>query len=127
MGEEVFFTCLRSFEILLERVRIWLSANENICAIELIEQVAKDNLKKSKLIEEESCVICYSKKPNVTFFPCGHKVLCSDCQKISIEDHSEKNCACCRQKINFYKTDETKTKRTVEVTVKFTKMTLRKR
>ena len=78
-----------------------------MCSIELIEQAARDILKKSKLIEEETCVVCYSEKPGVTFFPCGHKVFCSDCQKIGRKDkRSRKNCACCRQTIMFYKVDD---------------------
>ena len=101
-----------SFNSLLAKVEIWLTANGFynygfyndvyiFCDFELIEQAAKDTLNKLKIIEEESCVICYSKTPIVTFFPCGHKVFCSDCQKIS----SEKSCACCRQKIMFYTVD----------------------
>jgi len=116
-----------SFGVILGEVKIWLSENGNICDIKLIEQAAKDKLNKFKFLEEESCAICYSNKPSVTFFPCGHKVLCSDCQKISQEDYSEGGCACCRQKIIFYKIDDTKPKKTFEVAEKLTKMTLRKR
>jgi len=94
-----------SFEQVLEEIQRWLSKNENICEIELIEKVAKDKIAKSKFIEEDNCVICFSKKPTVTFFPCGHKVFCCDCHKISHEDHQENSCACCRQKIKFYKVD----------------------
>ena len=116
-----------SFKALLEKVKVWSLMNENMCSIELIEQVAKDNFKNSKLIEELTCVICYSKKPSVTFFPCGHKVFCSGCQEISSKNHNGSGCACCRQKIMFYKVDDTKPKKTVEVAAKLTKMTLRKR
>merc|ERR1712071_580313 len=53
-----------SFDLLLKKVEIWLKMNENICDIELVKQVALNNLKKSKLIEEDHCVICYSNKPS---------------------------------------------------------------
>jgi hypothetical protein len=116
-----------SFEDVLENVRAWLPENESICDIQLIEQVAKNKLNKVKLTEEDNCVVCYSKKPIVTFFPCGHKVFCFDCHQISNEDHNQNDCACCRQNIKFYKVDGPNSKKTLEVAEKFTKMTLRKR
>ena len=73
-----------------------------IWRIDLIEQAADDILKQSNLIEEDTCVVCHSEKPSVTFFPCGHKVFCSDCQKTSIENNSKVGCPFCKQTIMFY-------------------------
>merc|ERR1712071_384863 len=121
-----------SFEVLWSLVEIWFKMTEKICDIELVKQVVMNNLKKSKLIEEDNCVICYSKIPSITFFPCGHKIFCEDCHKLGRENYREKGCACCRQKISFYKKDDAKPKattpkKTVEFAQKLTKMTLRKR
>merc|ERR1712071_22615 len=126
-------TC--GFETLWKNVEMWFKIrieNEFICDIELVKKIVTDNLKKSKLIEEDNCVICYSKIPSVTFFPCGHKIFCEDCHKLGRENYREKGCACCRQKISFYKKDDAKPKattpkKTVEFAQKLTKMTLRKR
>jgi len=112
-----------SFKVLLKKVKIWLSENQNICDAELIEQAAKKNLKKLKVVEKESCVICCSNEPSVTFFPCGHKALCQDCH----QGDQQKSCACCRRKIKFFKLGDKKPKKKDEVVEKLTKMTLRKR
>lgn len=121
---------MTDFVILLEAVKIYVknvSLYKNLCSIEFIEQAAKDHLRKTKLIQEDNCVICYSDKTSVTFFPCGHKALCSDCQYVNTEDHSATSCAYCRQKVMFYTVDDTKQNKKVEVAEKLTKMTLRKR
>jgi len=115
---------IHSFEVLLKKVEIWLKKNENICDIELVKQVAMNNLKQSKLIEEDHCVICYSNKPSVTLFPCGHRIFCDDCHELGSGEYEKKGCACCRRKIcMFFKLDDTEPKKTGEVAEKLTKMT----
>ena len=121
---------MTDFKILLETVETYVKKDpicKKLCDIAFIEQAAEDYLKKTKLIEEDNCVICYSEKTSVTFFPCGHKALCSDCQKIDTQNHSRRTCAYCRQKVKFFKVDDTKPKKAAEVAEKITKMTLRKR
>lgn len=102
---------MTNFEILLETVKTYVKKGpfcKNLCGMELIEQAAENHLKKTKLIEEDNCVICWSEKTSVTFFPCGHKVLCFGCQEIDTQEHGRRSCAYCRQKVMFFKVDDTK-------------------
>ena len=93
-------------DCILKKVEEWSLMNESMrdftCRIDLIEQAADEIFKKLKLIEEDTCVVCYSEKPSVAFFPCRHKVFCTDCHKASIENNSEQGCAFCRRSIMFY-------------------------
>jgi len=113
-----------SFEVLLKKVENWLKMNDNICDIESVKQVAFDNLEKIKSIEEDVCVICYSNRPSVTFFPCGHKIFCDECHELGSGEYEKKGCAYCRQKIcMFVKLDVSESKKTSEKSTQTRKKT----
>lgn len=55
---------------------------------------------RTEIVKEEVCILCYTDKPDVLFFPCQHQACCSDCMSKEPLD----NCPICKQNIMMKKT-----------------------
>jgi len=57
----------------------------------------KDKFSHEKIVEEEQCIICYTKKKCYAFIPCGHLCMCEDCH----EKYQDDKCIICRREFSI--------------------------
>lgn len=53
-------------------------------------------------VEDDQCILCYENAKNITFGPCAHNVICSDCYMRLIKP---RECPVCKQAISSLLTD----------------------
>jgi hypothetical protein len=62
-----------------------------------IKILGENTVKEKEIVvfDQVECVICLSNNTEITYLPCGHKCVCSGCNKVKI-------CPLCRIKINSF-------------------------
>eukprot|EP00761_Pharyngomonas_kirbyi_P008423 gb/GECH01008434.1/.p1 GENE.gb/GECH01008434.1/~~gb/GECH01008434.1/.p1 ORF type:complete len:1012 (+),score=312.14 gb/GECH01008434.1/:1-3036(+) len=66
------------------------------CTNQDSEERLQEQLEREK--EATTCIICETERINVVFIPCGHNVMCEDCNR-NHELQGNKHCPICRQDI----------------------------